>query len=437
MLLATAPSTWWFGWEAADLPMLLALPFLLLFSGLISGSETALFGLSGAQRLQLRLSGGVGSVATDTLLRDPPMLLITILLANTTINVAYFVTSSLLLMHSEANAFAQAALAAFFLLFIVLGGEVLPKALADAHRMRLAPLCAPPLLTFHTIIAPLRIVLGRGVIAPLARLFVPSPEVTTVDDQALRALISVSGSEGVIDAHEHHLLEELLDLRRRKVRDVMTPRTRMAAIPDDADRATVQRMVREHRQLTFPVYHENLDSIVGVLHVKRYLTNPSITRVTDARALTKPRFVPEIATLDHLLERFSVWHERAAIVVDEYGGTEGTVTVEDVVEEIVGDIVIDDAPAVSAPQMIGLDRWAVAGDWSVHDFIDAFALAVDVQDLPITTVGGLVTDRLGRAAEIGDRAVIGNLTITVTGLDGTRIASIEICPDSPLNEGGA
>ena len=365
------------------------------------------------------------------------MLLVTILLANTTINVGYFVVTSVLLMHSDLGPMGVTLLATGFLFAIVLCGEVLPKALADAHRERLAPLLAPPLLTFQTIIGPVRIVLAHGVIAPLARLFAPHDERDdAVDDRDLRSLLDLSGAEGVIDDEEHRLLAELLDLKRHRVRDVMVPRVRMIALAADATRDEVRRTVEAQRQLTFPVYRESLDDIIGVLHVKRYLMDDSIESIDDPRVLSEARYVPELASLDQLLDRFRTWRTRAAVVVDEYGGTEGTVSVEDVVEEIVGDIVVghpDDRPPV---RLIGLATWEVAGDWSIHDFGEAFGLTFDQP--PYSTVAGWVVDQLGFVPEEGETFKTDSMTVTVVSVVEQRIEAIELTQhDAPASDGAS
>ncbi|MBT8485694.1 MAG: DUF21 domain-containing protein [Phycisphaerales bacterium] len=133
-----------FGWRAADLPLLIALPFLLIASGLCSGSETALFGLTAADRLRLRDTRGFSAHAVERLLANPRMLLVTILLSNTVTNVLYFVISSVLLMRSSAGPLGETLLATGFLLLIVLAGEVVPKVAANATRTGFAATIAPP-----------------------------------------------------------------------------------------------------------------------------------------------------------------------------------------------------------------------------------------------------------------------------------------------------
>ncbi|MHC4448330.1 MAG: CNNM domain-containing protein, partial [Planctomycetota bacterium] len=269
--LHTADGSGLLGWEAVDLPILLLLPLLLVLSGFFSGSETALFGLTETDRMQLRRDGSLSGRAVEALLGNERMLLITLLLGNMTINVLYFVISSVLLMRAQAGVIGLLALAAGSLLLLILLGEVLPKLLANSRRMAFAALVATPLVAIHQVIAPVRIVLDRAVVAPLSRLTAPGEAPPRLDREELAALVEVSGREGVIDDHEQRILQDVISLSQRKARDVMTPRVRMAALPVDASYEQVKALVAETRLTKFPVYREDLDRIVGVLHVKSYL----------------------------------------------------------------------------------------------------------------------------------------------------------------------
>ncbi len=417
-------SGWLFGWTGVDVPMLVCLPVLLLFSGFFSGSETALFGMNEAQRMKFRNGASLAERAVDALLVDQRMLLITILLGNMTINVLYFVISSVLMMHSTGGALVRTCLAATSLLLIVLLGEVGPKMLANATRVRFASVCSPLLLTFHRLIGPLRVALNLGVISPLSRLTAPTTAPPELDEKELKALLEVSGLEGVIDRDEQRVLHAVLDMQRLKVRDVMTPRVEMTALPTDASRHDVDRAVRQTRLTKLPVYEGDLDHIVGVLHAKRYLLDSRIASVTQREVLTEARFMPEIASLGQLLDHFRRRHTQSAIVVDEYGGTEGIVSVEDVVEELIGDIVGEDEQAVEPPRLIGLGRWTVAGDMKVHDLADAFD--IKLHPPKVSTLGGLVTEKLGRAAKVGDVVDFETVRIEVEAVQRSRVISTTV-----------
>lgn len=410
-----------FGWTPAQIPLFVALPFLLAASGFFSGSETTLFGLTHAERQLLRQHSGRTSRALDVLLQNPRLLLITVLLGNMTVNVLYFVASSvLLIMATETTWIEQLGLGAASLLIIIVCGEVVPKLIASLRRTTTARLIAHPLLVVHRAIAPLRSVIDILIISPLSRL-AGSVNAPQLNDQELRSMLDVYGREGAIDDDEHRMLHDVLDLRRLKVRDIMTPRVRMVALESNATRDQVVQATRDSSLTTLPVFEGDLDHIVGIVHVKRYLHDEKQQSVTGKRVMTSAHFVPAMASLEQLLENLRHWRAQSAIVIDEYGGTAGIVAIEDVVEEIVGDIVFVDERAPFKPVPLGEDVWRVDGDMSVPDFCDAF----DIDEPPdrAATVSGMIVNRIGRAPQQGDQVSVRGLALRVETVDDTRITT--------------
>ena len=415
-----------FSWTTVDIPMLALLPVLLLASGFFSGSETALFGLTENQRMLIRRQQTLSGRAIEALLADQRMLLITVLLGNMTINVLYFVTSSVLLMRAEAGLVGGLLLAAAFLLLIILLGEVLPKLAANARQPAFAAVTSPPLLALHKLIGPLRITLDRLVVAPLSRLTSPVEAPPRLDESELAALLDVSTREGVIDYEEQQILQDVIALSQRKVRDVMTPRVRIEAVPVTASRGEVVALARDYR--------DDLDHIVGLLHVKRYLLDPRKGEAQLTDHLTAARFVPEVATLDQLLDHFRGTQTHLAIVVDEFGGTAGIVAIEDVVEELVGDIATEPGRQEVRPDPIGPNQWRVGGDASVHEWAGSFGSRL----IPprISTLGGLITSRLGRAPLVGDSVELGNVRVDVEQVDRSRVVTVIVTLTTGHAEGG-
>lgn len=420
------------GWGTTEYILLALLAPILLGSGFFSGSETALFGMSESQRLQYRRERTLAARAVDLLLGDPRMLLITVLLGNMVTNVLFFVISSVLMLQAEVSMWIEAGLGVGSLLLIILLGEVAPKMLADARREQVARLVAPPLLVIHRVIGPVRAGLNLLVVTPLSRLTAPAESPPRLSADELASLLEVSGREGVIDSAEQRLLRDVLDLGRLTVRDVMTPRVRMHAVAHDADREAVLAAARDSKLTKLPVYQGDLDTITGVLHAKSYLLSSDDHEQAFTQSIRPARFVPEMATLEQLLDHFRQTATQSAVVVDEFGGTAGVVAAEDVVEELVGDIVAPDETPIAPPQLVGLNTWRVDGGMSVHEWAEAFGQRH--LSPRVATLGGLVMERLGRAARPGDSVRLGNVQITVQTVEQARVTAATVTLKGPESE---
>ncbi len=412
-----------FGWTGADIPMLAVLPVLLLLSGFFSGSETALFSLTENDRMTLRRGGTLAGRAAEALLADQRMLLITILIGNMTVNVLYFVITSVLLMKFDAGVIAAMLLAVLFLVLLIVQGEVAPKLVANRRRLGFVGVVAPPLLTVHRLIGPLRVAVDTLVVAPLSRLTSPVETPPQLDEQELSALLDISSHHGVIDAEEQRILQDVIELSQRKVRDVMTPRVRLAAVPVGASFDDVRDLAARTRLTKFPVYEQNIDHIIGLLSVRRYLLDAREGGRADLREMLTPvHYVPESARLDQLLNRFRETRTQLAIVVDEYGGTAGVVAAEDVVEELVGDIAGIDEREPEPPMLIGHGKWRVDGGADIHDWAEAFGQRLVSPQ--VATLGGLIITRLGRAPQPGDAVELANVRLEVEQVAGSRVSSV-------------
>lgn len=415
-----------FGWSAVDIPMFALLPVLLVLSGFFSGSETALFALTQTERMTLRRQATLASRAVDALLADSRMLLITILVGNMTINVLYFVVTSVLLMKTQ-GVLSGVLLGIMFLVVIILLGEVIPKLIANSARSRIAGLVAPILLTLHQLLGPVRITLESLVVAPLSRLTSPPEPPRKLDEEELGALFEMAGSRGVIDREEQRILGDVMNLSQRKVRDVMTPRVRVAALPIEAEPAAIRSLAEQTRLTKFPVYRGDLDHVVGICRVRDVLLTPP--GAAPIRRLGPVHFVPEISTLDQLLNHFRETRTQLAVVVDEYGGTAGVVAIEDVVEELVGDIASVEERRQRQPRQIGPNRWRISADMSVHDWAEAFGQRLVSPQ--VATLGGLIFARLGRVPRPSDVVELGNVRLEVERVDRSRVVSVlvSLVPD--------
>lgn len=405
----------------AELALLTALVPLLAASAFFSSSETALFGMSENERMGLRRSGSLAGRAIDALMADPRMLLVTLLLGNTTINTLYFVTSSVLVVRMQGGVAIEAATAAGSLLALIVFGEIVPKLAGESRRTLVASLVAPPMLALHRVVGPLRRVIAAGIVEPLARLTAPRAAPPRLSEAELAALIEISARQGVLESHEQELLLEVVRLQRLRVRDVQVPRVRMAAVPIDAEERTVRDTVSSARLSRLPVYRGDLDHIEGILPVKRYLLAEK-PRKSLARHLEPATFVPEIASVEALLVRFRETGGTLAITVDEYGGTAGVVALEDVVEAIVGDIAAPEEELPPPPKRLDALSWRVSGEMSIHDWQDTFG--EEIASRGAVTLGGYLMERLGRAVSTGDVVRLGNVELEAERVEQAMVRTV-------------
>jgi len=415
-------------WTATDLTLLGAMPLLLVASAFFSGAETSLFGLTARQRIELGHNRGERSAAL-VLLRQPRQLLITLLLGNMLANVLYFVLGSILTWNQPWGAAGAVLLPLATLLAIVLFGEITPKMIASARAPLVARLVSPPLLALHGGLLPVRVAIDRCIIRPLSHLATPSGGTARLALEELDALIGVSGRDGLVDAHEQRLLADVLMLGERHLADVMTPRTRMVSVPETATQTEVDEIIRKHRLMRLPVRGQDLDDIRGFLHVKDWLRSPG-----DLTAMLKrPVYLPEATTIDLALEAIRHRGAQTAIVVDEFGGTAGIVSLHDLIEPIVGDIADDASQRPGEARPLGPGRWMVPGDFPAARLTEAL-LGRSPGREHATTVAGLMTHELQRLPVQGDVITLGNVALEVHhAVRGGRVEAVIVSVEEPTS----
>jgi len=404
---------------------------LLCCSGFFSGSETAFFNLSPRQKRLLGESRGRVQKLVVRLLDRPVALMNSLLFGNMAVNVLYFAISSVLSVKLKQQvgytAAAAAALCSFMVL--VLLGEVVPKSLAYANSRGISLAAALPAFAWVRVFAPLQFVFNSLILEPALRLLLgPAREPGPLTAAEFRSLVETIRRQGLISADENKLLTEVIELGFLKVRHVMRPRVDMAicAVTDSPSRAA--ELMRSRGLTKLPVYAGKVDHIVGLVRLRRILLEPG--RTLDK--LVEPvHFVPEQKTVESLLEFFRGSRTDTAVVVDEYGGIAGLVRLEDIAEELFGQIEL--SGAAEPIEQIGPFEYRLAGNLGIHDCAEAFG--IDANDTRICTVGGLVTALLGKIPQAGDTTSLKNLKFTVESVRRNRIESLKLTLEGPENDG--
>ena len=402
-----------------------AMVAMLGISGFFSGTETALFSLSRGQLHQMKLSSGAGQVVA-TLMSRPENTLNCLLLGNMLVNVAYAATSALIVFNLRGlGASGLVVIPAILvpLLVLILIGEVGPKTIAYVYRQRWATVVAKPLIIIRRFLSPVLHIFGVLLIGPLTQIIAPTRQSGLIRADELAALLELSAKQGIIDHDASELVQEILELPNLHVNDIMVPRVDMVTFSLDGAKADLIDLFVKTRLRKIPVYDKNPDNIVGVVHFKRLL----LEKASDLQGLlVKIPFVPEAANLERLLLQLRAKRAQMAIVVDEYGGTAGLVTIEDVLEEIVGDIPDPYESKTNGPviETISPSQYIVAGDLAIHEWSDIFTQ--EITSARISTIGGFVLSLLGKIPSPGETVTYRNLKFTVLQVKKHRIGKLRL-----------
>jgi CBS domain containing-hemolysin-like protein len=314
----------------------------------------------------------------------------------------------------------------------VVFGELTPKAAALNHPEALARWLAPPLLFFAWITKPFTYTLNRSsqVILRALGQEKASSEDAVHSPEEIRLLVEQSQESGQMQAHDADLIEAVFEFSEKNAREVMTPRTELVALPVEATLSEVLDVVQESGLSRYPVYDESIDNIVGVVLAKdllKLLAPRANMEAFDLPSIMRPvHVIPGSREVEEVLADFKRLKEHMAVVLDEYGGTAGVVTMEDLLEEIVGEILdeYDTSEDADAPLHTRAGETLVPGSTHIGELNEHFSLEVPEEDY--TTIGGYVFGVLGRLPVVGDRVIAGGAIFTVREMDGRRIESLSV-----------
>jgi CBS domain containing-hemolysin-like protein len=313
--------------------------------------------------------------------------------------------------------------------FHVVMGEIVPKSFTLGHPERVALLSAGPVSVFHAIFRPFIWVLVRSSAAVLRWVGVtPATGVALVhSEEELKMLVTASREKGVLEEDEQEMLHKVFEFADKDAVDVMVPRPDVVAVPVDMPVPDMLRLVLAHPFTRYPVYEGDLDDIVGVLHVRDLfsaLHERGLQNIDVRSVLREAIMVPETKPLDELLAEFQRTSNHLAIVVDEYGSVEGLVTLEDLLEEIVGEIGDEFDLPDAGVRRLGRGRVRIGGSFPIDDFNERFGKHLPEDDYH--TVGGFVFGELGRVPKVGDVVTFDEARFEVSDTDGPRIREVDV-----------
>ncbi len=412
--------------------LLLGLGLCLVLSAFFSSAETAFFSLTQSTIAEVKLAKDIRSRRVVRLLEHPKELLITILSGNALVNVTMAVIAAFLALRiCQITGFPESiALAIEVLLItglILILGEITPKIVALKHAQTWALWTALPVDIIRRVLFPLTKFLHL-LSGGISRALGVERRRLSISEYEIKTLIEVSEEHGALEEDEKEMIQGIFEISEMTVKEIMVPRVDMACLPITATGQDVIRLVKEKGHSRIPIYNENLDQIAGVIHVKDllpYLDNGEY-QVDLARVIRDVIFVPEGKKIDDLLRQFQQDKAHMAVVVDEYGGTAGLVTLEDVLEEIVGEI--QDEYDREIPLSHWIDEKTLLADARINigelNEILGEPLIPETEDYE--TLGGFIFSQTGELPRPKESLDFSDLHFVIEELSGKRIGKIRI-----------
>ncbi len=338
-------------------------------------------------------------------------------------------------LYGSRQALALIVVTVVLSMFTIVFGELVPKTLALAYPERFALTLAQPIDLLGRLFGPL-VAFLTGITRAITRPFgadVSRAAQITADE--LKLIIERGGQQGILEAEEEQMINAVIELGDRRLHEVMVPRIDIVALSATASLETAVDTIVEEGHSRVPVYEESIDEVVGILYAKDllpFLNSSSGPRPTVRSIMRAPLFAPESMSIDDLLHDFQRKKVHIAIVLDEYGGTAGLVTIEDLLEEIVGEI--QDEYDVEEPMVVRLSETElrIDGRVAVDELADLFDMSIQLEDEDeYDTVGGLVFHRIGRVPVPGDQIEVDGLRLTVETTDGRRVGKVLAVRERP------
>src|SRR2546428_2707633 len=405
----------------------------LVLAGLAASAETSLTSISRVRLRTLVEQKVAQAIVIERLHRDPNAYLSTILIVNTVAIIVASSTATLLALHLYRERVAEWLVSLILSLVVLVACEITPKTLALQRAERVALRMARLVSWATWLMRPIVFVLTsltRLILRMLGgKAQVRGPFVT---EEELKMLVSVGEEEGVLEEEEREMIHGIFEMGDMRVREVMVPRTDLVAIEVNEPVEKAVDLVTKHGHTRIPVYEGNLDHIVGVLYAKDLLRAVVRGEQKTLRDIArKPYFTPESNKVQDVLRDLRKNRVHMAIVVDEYGGTAGAVTIEDIIEEIVGPIQDEyDIGEEDEIQFISPNEVVLDGRVSVDDVNELLKLDIAADDYD--TIGGDVVNQPGAAPKVGPTLKLGNAELRVQAVQGTRIKKVRIRSETPF-----
>lgn len=397
----------------------------LILSAYFSATETAFSSANGTKLRTLAEKGSKKAKLACELLEHYDKLLSTILIGNNIVNILMASIGTVLFVRHYGDAGATISTVVVTVVVLVFG-EISPKSVAKDCAERFAMFSAPILQVFLFVLTPLNFLfsLWKKLLAKVFRLNGESK----LSQEELLMLVDEVQQDGSIDKNEGELLKNAIDFSEQQAQDILIHRVDLAALPITASKEEVAALFTGTKYSRLLIYQDSIDHILGTVHQKDFYVGCGITEKPLEEIIVPPLFVLENEPISRLLKTLQKAKTHVAVVVDEYGGTCGIVTMEDILEELVGEIWDEHDEIEVFIRKTGANTFLVDAGMDFDEFAAYFQLKTDSE---MTSVSGWVMEQFGRVPENGERVSCGNLDVLVTKVDNHRIEEIQLTQKKP------
>ena len=411
--------------DGSSIFMITALIVLIMLSAFFSASETAYSSLN-MIRLKSRAEDGDKQAAKVLALAERyDSLLSTILIGNNIVNIGASSLATVLFSRLLGNAYGPTASTIVMTLLVLTFGEITPKSMAKEMPESIAMAFAPALGALVAVFGPLNFIFGKWKSFLASRFY--TDEKDTITEGELVTMVSEAENDGELTDRESELIRSAIEFDDVEVEEILTPRVDVIAVEDDLPLEEVAQTFAESGYSRLPVYHDTIDNIIGVVHEKDFYM-ARLKKETKLEDLVKPTLYTTGSTqISQLLRTLREQHHHMAVVVDEYGGTEGIITLEDILEELVGEIWDEHDEVTEDFRKQSDGSWIVLGSAGVDDLYERLGLPED-EDIDSNTVNGLVQEKTCRLPKVGDRFTLGSYDGVVTRTAKRRVTEVRLTP---------
>lgn len=403
---------------------IIILTILLVLSGFFSGSEVALVSLTKIKAEQMFKEKRFGATYVKKLKDSPQRMLATILIGNNLANVAASAIATSIMINIFQS-YAIGITTGVMTLLILIFGEITPKSIAAQNNELISQLVAAPIWYLSIILAPVLNILDAFLNKFIKLIGIKSKEKTITDEEIL-SMIKIAEEEGSIKKIEEKMIKSILEFDDISVSEISTPRRDMAMLDSKLKIKDAFKVFLRKSHTRMPVYEKHKDNIVGIAHIKDTMKNVTGKNKNTgiSKIMYKPYFVPEVKKISDLLRQFQKRKEHLAIVVDEHGSITGLVTLEDVLEEIVGEIM--DETDIIAPNIEKIDRniWIVNGKTDIDEVNDKLKMKIKGKDYD--TLSGFILKSTGKIPKKDDEIIYNKFKLKIEEIENNRISKVRI-----------